>query len=138
MKPSIEDRFAIQDLLYRYARANDERDAAALADCFAPGQFWVTGPGFEVRDATQSIGALSTLFEWTLHKVHNHEYAIEGSTGRGYCYCVATHVKQEAGRRVKIDWHIRYEDELRCIDGAWRFTKRHLNVGLIETLPLNE
>lgn len=137
LNPSLGDSFAIQDLLFRYARAADTRDVAAFASCFRPGQVLITGPGFEVRDAQQNIDALTAMFEWTMHKVHNHEYTVEADQARGYCYCVATHVKREQGRRIKIDWHIRYEDELVRTNGAWHFAKRHLNVGLIETLPLD-
>lgn len=133
----LEDRLAIQDLLFRYARAADTRDVAAFAGCFRPGRVHITGPGFEVRDAQQNIDTLASMFEWTMHKVHNHEYTVRDAQAQGYCYCVATHVKREQGRRVKIDWHIRYEDELVRADGAWRFVRRHLDVGLIETLPLD-
>ena len=137
MHPSVEDRFAIQDLLFRYARAADERDAVEFAACFAGGQVRITGPGFEVLDAGQNMAALKAMFEWTMHKVFNHEFKVDGECATGYTYCVASHVRNEGGRRSKIDWHIRYEDELVREEGRWRFRKRHLNVGLIETLPLD-
>ncbi|CAB1370889.1 nuclear transport factor 2 family protein [Denitratisoma oestradiolicum] len=136
MSPDIEDRFAIQDLLFRYARAADQRDVAAFASCFRPGQVHITGPGFEVRDAQQNVDALTAMFEWTMHKVHNHEYQVQGDRAEGYCYCLATHVQRKGDMRIKIDWHIRYDDELTREDGAWRFVRRHLDVGLIETVPL--
>jgi hypothetical protein len=138
MLPTLEDRFAIQDLLFRYARSADDRDVAAYAGCFHGGRVHVSGPGFESRDAAQNMATLAAMFEWTMHKVHNHEYSVDGDMARGYCYCVATHVRREGDRRVKIDWHISYEDELARDQGQWRFVKRHLHVGLIETLPLCE
>ncbi|MCX7162190.1 MAG: nuclear transport factor 2 family protein [Betaproteobacteria bacterium] len=137
MHPSVEDRFAIQDLLFRYARAVDERDAGEFAACFAGGQVRITGPGFEILDAGQNMATLKAMFEWTMHKVFNHEFQVEGGRATGYTYCVASHVRNQQGRRSKLDWHIRYEDELVREEGGWRFRKRHLNVGLIETLPLD-
>lgn len=136
MTPSVEDRLGIQDLLFRYARAADERDAATFAGCFDGGKVRITGPGFEVTDAADNMAILSSMFEWTMHKVHNHEYRVSGDTADGYCYCVATHVRREGEARIRIDWHIRYDDRLIRRDGAWCFVSRHLDVGLIDTAPL--
>ncbi len=135
--PSTEDRLAIQDLLFRYAGAVDRRDAAGLAVCFSGGRVRITGPDFEILDAQQCVDGLSAAFEWTMHKVFNHEYRLEGEGARGYAYCVSTHVINRHGQRSKLDWHIRYEDELLRTDGGWRFSHRHLVVGLTETVPLD-
>ncbi len=135
--PSIEDRFAIQDLLFRYARAVDQRDAGELVACFSGGRVQISGPGFEILDAQQCVDGLSAAFEWTMHKVFNHEFHVDDATAKGYAYCVSTHVMNRKGQRSKLDWHIRYEDELVKVEGRWLFHKRHLNVGLIETLPLD-
>ncbi len=134
--PSIEDRLALQDLLYRYAGAVDRRDAPALAACFCGGQVCISGPGFEILDAKQCVDNLSAAFEWTMHKVFNHEYQVDGARATGYAYCVATHLIARQGRRSKLDWHIRYEDELERTAAGWCFSRRQLVVGLSETVPL--
>ena len=136
MTPSVEDRLGIQDLLFRYARAADERDAATFAGCFDGGKVRITGHGFEVTDAAENMAILSSMFDWTMHKVHNHQYHVSGDTAEGYCYCVATHVRREGEVRIRIDWHIRYDDRLIRRDGVWCFVARHLDVGLIDTAPL--
>jgi len=135
---SVEDRLDIQDLLFSYARAVDRRDAAAFAGCFDGGAVRITGPGFAVTDAAENMAVLAAMFEWTMHKVHNHQYSVDGDAAEGYCYCVATHVKGDGGTRTKIDWHIRYDDRLVRRDGRWHFAARHLDVGLVETVLLAE
>lgn len=135
--PCIEDRLAIQDLLFRYAGAVDRRDAEGLAACFSERRIWIIGPDFEILDAQQCVDSLTAAFEWTMHKVFNHEYRVDVDRARGYAYCVATHVMNRNGQRSKLDWHIRYEDELAKADGCWRFISRRLVVGLTETVPLN-
>jgi hypothetical protein len=132
----VEDRLDIQGLLFRYARAADERDAAAFSGCFDNGRVRITGPGFEVTDAVENMAVLSSMFDWTMHKVLNHEYRVVGDVAEGYCYCVATHVKAEGDVRTKIDWHIRYDDRLIRRPTGWCFVSRHLDVGLIESVPL--
>jgi hypothetical protein len=135
MRLKIEDRLEIQDLLYRYARCADERDVDGFASCFHQGRATIVGPGFQFDTAAAVIDSLRASFSWTMHKVHNHEFAVEGDRATGYTYCVASHVRP-GPPRIKLDWHIRYADELiRDADG-WRFLKRTLHPGLIENVPL--
>ena len=136
--PTIEDQFAIQNLLYRYADASDRRDAASLIACFADGQTRITGPGIEVNDGNEMIQMLSEMFDWTMHNVHNFAFEVEDDRAHGYTYCVASHVKADSGSRTKSDMYIRYVDELIKKDSKWLFVKRELNIGLNDVSTLIE
>ena len=136
MMPTIEDRLAIQQLLYRYADAADRRDAAGFAACFADGAVRLTGPGFELTDAATVTGMLSDKYLWTMHNVHNFLHEVDGDRAHGYTYCVASHVKSEGGQRIKEDWYIRYEEDLVRQGDGWVFVRRELVPGAITTVVL--
>lgn len=142
MTPSVEDHIAIQNLLYRYADTADRRDGARFKRCFANGQVRITGPDIVVDDGDKMIKMLGEMFDWTMHKVHNFAFEVDkdengGDRAHGYTYCVATHVKTEDGRRIKIDMYIRHLDELIKENGEWVFVKRELDVGLNDVRMLD-
>ena len=132
------EQFAIEQLLYKYGFDVDNRDAAAYADCFTPDAV-VSGPGFEMRNdvAGPTIDMLSSMYEATLHCVHNHTHTIQGDRATGVTYCVASHIQNQDGQRSKMDMYIRYHDELVKQDGRWRFSKRRLEVVCTTTVPVN-
>jgi hypothetical protein len=139
MLPTLEDRLAIRQLLYRYADAADRRDAAAFAACFAGGAVDISGPGFAMTDAGQVVDTLAAKYVWTMHNVHNNLHEVDGDRASGHTYCVASHVRAAAdGARVKEDWYIRYEDELLRQGGDWVFLRRRLEPGAITHVPLAE
>jgi len=139
MLPTLEDRLAIRQLLYRYADAADRRDAVAFAACFAGGAVDISGPGFAMTDAAQVVATLAAKYVWTMHNVHNSLHEVQGDRAHGYTYCVASHVRAEPdGARVKEDWYIRYDDELIRQDGAWVFVRRQLAPGAITHTVLAE
>ncbi|MFC6672050.1 nuclear transport factor 2 family protein [Marinobacterium aestuariivivens] len=138
MKPEIlQDLMAIQQLVYRYARAADNRDADAMAACFAD-QMVLQGPGFEIVEnvAAVVIDGLS-IYDWTMHNVHNLLYEVDGDQASGEAYCVASHLLEQHGRKVKLDWYIRYRDQLVRQNGEWRFSQRRLSVEYTTTVPVS-
>ncbi|UVE17437.1 nuclear transport factor 2 family protein [Pseudomonas sp. LS44] len=137
MTTTLDDRLAIQDLLYRYARAADDKDTAAYRACFSSNGVAVHWADFVVTDGATIIDSLSQ-YQWTMHKVFNHAFEVEGDRARGYTYCLATHVADEQGQRRKEDWHVRYDDELLRENGQWRFLRREVQVGLIEKVDLQD
>lgn len=133
----LMDQFAIQQLLSRYAIAVDKRDVAEYATCFAD-DVVISGPGFEMRNdvAKPTIDMLASMYESTMHCVHNSLYTISGDSATGIAHCVASHIKNEGGKRSKFDMYIRYHDELAKLDGQWRFSKRRLEVVCTTDVPL--
>jgi uncharacterized protein (TIGR02246 family) len=129
---------AILQLLYKYAMSVDARDVEAYATCFTP-DVVVSGPGFEMREnvAKATIDMLTSMFEATMHNVHNYSYKIEGERATGVTYCVASHIQNKGGQRSKMDMYIRYHDELVKQAGEWRFAKRRLDVMCTTTVPVD-
>ncbi|HQR03563.1 MAG: nuclear transport factor 2 family protein [Proteobacteria bacterium] len=137
MTQNAQDQFEIQDLIYLYGEAVDERDPAKLARCFANGQVNITGPGFEMKEAVAVTGMLSSMYEWTMHAMHNHRYTVEGNKARGYTYCIASHVSNKDGQRSKLDWYVRYEDDLAKVGGRWGIVRRNLVVAYQNVAPVS-
>lgn len=117
---TAEDRFAIQDLVYRYAMALDSLDKTALADCFAAGVFSPEG----VDEAIE----YHLKYEHTMHNVTNHVHTVRGRSATGITYCVASMVKRGAGGLTKFDIYLLYHDELVKQADRWRFSKRKLTL----------
>lgn len=125
------DQFALQQLAYRYASAVDARDAVALAKCFDDDLLLVS-PAAEMRGkgsdiAPQITAILTQQFVWTMHNVHNVEYAVQGDSAVGTINCVASHVMKKGDEFVKWDWYIRYSDKAVKRNGFWRYSERRLD-----------
>lgn len=138
--PEPVDLLAIQQLIYRYADAVDRRDSEQLATCFA-NEVTIIGPGFELPGkgaevAGQITASLSASYLWTMHNVHNFLYTVDGNVGRGTTYCVASHVYRQDGQTLKLDWYVRYHDELVKVGGQWRIRRRRLEVSYSTTQPV--
>lgn len=132
------EQFAIEQLLYKYGFSVDNRDVDAYASCFTPDAV-VWGVGVELRNdvAGPAIDMLSSMYEATLHCVHNHMHTVQGDRATGMTYCVASHIENRDGQRSKVDMYIRYHDELAKQDGQWRFSKRRLEVVWTTTMPVD-
>ena len=137
MPASIEDRFALQELAARYARAVDRRDYAAFSALFTRDGV-LCGPGYSMRahdEITKGI-RLIEQYESTQHCVHQQLVDVNGDAATGETYCVARHVYEKAGVRRKLDMGVRYQDEYRREQGAWRFARRELLLDWTQDLPL--
>jgi len=128
--PHWQDRLAIRDVAYRYARAIDRRDYA-LAETIFSADAELIGPGFHLHGREKIVDGMRSIerFERTMHLVHNQLVEVLGNQAEGETYCVAHHVLLREGRRVRIDWGIRYQDHyVREEDGAWRLARRELEL----------
>jgi uncharacterized protein (TIGR02246 family) len=137
MPASLEDRLALQELSARYARAVDRRDYAAFVALFAPDGV-LCGPGYAMKahgEIEQGI-RLIEQYEATQHCVHNQLFDVRGDSATGETYCVARHVYAKDGVRRKLDMGVRYQDEYRREQGAWRFVRRELVLDWTQDLPL--
>jgi hypothetical protein len=137
-RPADIQQSGIHPLLYRYALGVDLRDAAMLAECFAP-RCRIVGPGYELTGdiANLIVAELTRRFVWTQHNVFNPLYDSDGDSATGVVNCIATHVEQQAdGGHMKHDWYIRYHDRLVRHLGQWRFVERRLEVPFISSGPV--
>jgi len=135
----LEDRQALRDLAYRYARAVDRRDWALAGELFTRDCVLV-GPGYELVGRDGILAGLRRIdqFRATQHSVHNQLVEISGDAATGETYCTAHHLYERDGVRRKLSWGIRYQD--RCVRdaGSWRYARRELLLDWTQDLPLEQ
>lgn len=139
MSSELADRLALADLVAQYAIAVDRRDEA-LAALFTEDAELVQPAGLVRRgrsatltgnvDITRGVLEAVAHLHSTRHVVHQQLVDRTGDTARGEVYCDAHHVyATENGHRDYVV-AIRYQDEYRRTDGAWRIARRELSVDL--------
>lgn len=118
---ALGDRAAIQELLARYARGVDRKDAAMVASCFAPGCAYegALGRG-TIEDVLPALARAMERWAKTLHVLGTQAIDLAGDSARVETYCLAHHEAREPapGRRLRTV-AVRYEDTLRRVDGRW-------------------
>ncbi len=124
---TIADRLALNDLVYDYARAVDNRDKDLMRTLFAP-DAQIVVPGVELDSLDDFIRGLDGLdrFTATMHCVHNHQLVVTADTAKGQCYCIASHLYLVDAAPWKMDWGIRYRDRYRRNADGWIFSYRRL------------
>ena len=121
MPLSTEDRLEIADLLARYNHAIDFGNAEAWAATFTPdGTFESRG---QVHEGTGALLAFARSFAERgpgfRHWNNNPVIEGDGDHARSTCYLQLWHNGELFSRG-------RYEDELRRVDGCWRFVSRRV------------
>ncbi|CAA9553791.1 MAG: hypothetical protein AVDCRST_MAG33-1111 [uncultured Thermomicrobiales bacterium] len=128
----------IENVLNRYSIAYDDNDMAEMADTFAEkavmtlriGGGDLIGP-FEGKDAVMKLmtDSLASQTDQRRHVTTNFVLRSEdGSTAVVNSYL--TLISVEGGKATLLST-AKYEDELvKEGDGAWRFTKRHVELDL--------
>ena len=124
MPLSTEDRLEIMDLAARYNHAIDFGDAGAWAATFtADGSFEM--PGRALSGAAE-LEAFAKQFaetqSGTRHWTNN--LLIEGDGDRATLRCYLCLQKNGSGEPVTTGF---YTDELRKVDGHWRFAARKVS-----------
>ena len=133
----LADEAALRRTAEIYAQGADRKDKQLWRSVLAD-DCRIEGPGFvtEGLDATlQSIDALGQMFRSTLHKIHNQTVMVEGDRASGETYCTADHLLNDADQLLR--WTIRYIDEWRREGGAWRITRRKLELLWEEIVPVS-
>ena len=137
MAASLEDRWLLRELAYRYARAVDRRDWELARELFTSDCVLV-GPGYELVGRDGILAGLRRIgqFSATQHSVHNQLVEVRGDAASGETYCTAHHLYERDGVRRKLSWGIRYQD--RCVRdaGSWRYAHRELLLDWAQDLPL--
>ena len=135
------------ELAYRrnaslYARAVDANEPALLGQVMtADAVIDSVGVIIEGTEAILKIpGMLRDMFLATEHLVHNQTVELlSETTAKGETYCTASHIQPPAGDghpHTALVWAIRYQDDLRLVDGAWKIARRVLVLDWTETRPV--
>ncbi len=132
----LDDRVALRELTYRYARLIDDRAYDDIPNVFTEDAV-LSGPGYAMTGYAELRGGLEQIemYSATLHCVHNHLVELDGDQATGEAYCVANHLYEAEGVARKLDMGIRYTDAYRREAGAWRIASRELNLIWDQDLP---
>ena len=126
---SIEDRFAVMDLLARYVRAIDARDAEAYAALFAPDGLRIDDAGSErqtQRGRAEIQAEIQRTFDsWTAKVRHfMGQSSIEGERDRCTARTYVQELVELAGGPCAISMVAEYQDVCVKRDGQWFFQER--------------
>ena len=131
MSLTIADRVEIADLVARYMHALDRRDAEALAATFAEdGVLDVAGRRIAGRGALLDFvrAGTGTFSSGSRHWSSNLVIDGDGDAATASCYMLVVDANDQ-GRVAVVG---RYDDELRKVNGAWRFTNRRITFDYYE------
>ncbi|HEY7054842.1 MAG TPA: nuclear transport factor 2 family protein [Mycobacterium sp.] len=143
-----ETRFALGDLVHRYAALVDDRrfddavqlfvDDATLSLPDPPRSLEpvVTHSGHtEIRRAMAAAAAVTR----TQHAIVGETYtAATQDTAQGRISCIAHHWTDREGKLTDYAWHLRYDDEYLYTGDQWRFASRTVTIDAIETPPVRK
>jgi len=122
---ALVDRQAIDQLVAGdYPRALDARDWDAYAATYTEdGELVLLGASSKGRAAIKSFLAGQPAGERVIHVISNLSYTINGDTATGGAYWQDIGAVN-GGPGVVVAGH--YDDSLRKVNGAWKFTKRSI------------
>ncbi len=126
---ALADRAEIQDLLLRYARAVDGRDAAAMRACFADDA--QLDYGYFAGDPATVVAAIvagTARYERTMHFLGSPLIELAGGAARVETYALAHLRRTEGGQAVDLVQGLRYLDDVVRTPGGWRIARRVLRV----------
>jgi hypothetical protein len=140
-------RYALHDLVHRYAAGVDDRHFDAVAALFtSDAELSLPQPPDTVepvhrhhghRAIRDAISAVATVAR-TEHAIVGEVYDAgpRADTARGRIACVAHHWTQRADDFVDVAWHVRYDDDYLLTGHGWRIHRRALTINAIETRPV--
>jgi uncharacterized protein (TIGR02246 family) len=127
MTPSIEDRFAINDLFVRYTTALDAGDVETVVDCFTEDAV-LESPAIGVRTGRTAIREFAGRFATMRatgtqfrHMISNLAVEVDGDAARVTCYLLVFITRDGNSTRLPPG---RYECQATREDGLWRFRRR--------------
>ena len=133
-KAMVPAHLQIQNLLGMYAERIDAADFAAVAELFAHAVITSEGLPRETRGAQEAEAlyrnsARVYADDGTLHTKHvitNLIIEVDEEAGTASCRSYVTVFQQTPDLPLQPIYQGRYHDRFECIDGQWRFTRRHM------------
>jgi 3-phenylpropionate/cinnamic acid dioxygenase small subunit len=123
----------IQHVLYRYARACDERDWAGFEHVFAENAEADYGGAFQFQGRTAIVASIRSLLGGcgpSHHLMGNPEVGVEGDGALARVYVRAFH--RGAGEKANLTYECfgEYEASLRKLPEGWRVVHWRMRVDL--------
>ena len=129
MSHRLEDRCAITDQMYRYARATDWLETAGHRDVFAPECVFASPHSGDIHGVDAVVDWMDRVlaqFEATQHLIGNISITFTGEeTADAVSYVRAWHRYRDPERADMVLWG-EYHDHWICIDGVWRIVERRV------------
>jgi hypothetical protein len=143
---SADVRWALSDLVHRYAADVDDREFASAAALFTiDAELAVPEPPAQLtplhrhrgHEAIAAALAAVAAVVRTEHAIVGEVYsgAARPGTATGRIACVAHHWDRRGDDLTDLVWHLRYDDEYEFTDAGWRIGRRALTVNAIEARP---
>jgi 3-phenylpropionate/cinnamic acid dioxygenase small subunit len=135
---TIEDRFAITELLYRYAELIDAGDFDGVGQLLARATFGGTGP-----QGVSGAASIAKLFATTTRRYPEHgntprtrhlvlnpivELSGERTANSRSTFCVVQNTETVPLQPIVVG---RYFDAFSCDDAGWYFTERKVEVQMV-------
>jgi hypothetical protein len=131
MRPDarLEDRWAISEQMYRYARATDWLDTANHRDVFVDDCVFASPHSGDVYGIDAVVGWMDRAlaqFEATQHLIGNISVSFTGATtADAVSYVRAWHRYRDHARPDMVLWG-EYHDRWVLVDGTWRILERRV------------
>lgn len=135
------DRFAINELIDKYAFCADTRDAQGQMALFTEDTNFVVFMDAKASEPTMTINKRSDLFpvfdnlnsyRATMHFNGQKNVQLNGDSATGLAYCIAHHQTIEDGVQKLMIAYIKYHDKFVKQNGEWFFAERKLMVDWVE------
>jgi SnoaL-like domain len=134
---TMQDRTAIEEVLYKYSSAVDSFDKDGVRGCLADDIHAQYGNGAAVTDgdtlANWIADATATVI-WQHHLLNVYHVKIDGDEARTVSYLTSYQVFEE-DPKAAIILVARYHDELRRTADGWKISERVMELLWGETKP---
>ena len=128
MSQLVEDRFAVQDVMLRYAKGVDDRDMDLYRSCFAD-DVEVQGFGAETvlgaDNWTEYVARALVAYGPTQHMLGPQLATIEGDEAHCRTDVQALHCLKEPQGEVFTLWAT-YVTDMKRINGEWKIERHEL------------
>ncbi len=132
------DKEDIRTLAMLYSRGVDRKDIALLRTLYTDDGWDSHGPYFD-GPADKYIDYLAAALPHMhigAHHICNHLVSVAGDTAEGEVYAIAWHLIPDGAGGLKHDIQaVRYIDNYRRVDGAWKFARRDVSFDMKMVLP---
>lgn len=134
----MDDRYALHDLVARYADAVCRRDEEAFSATWAEDAVWKL-PGMPQTQGRDEIVALwlniMQQFSFVIQRMNNGTVEVNGDTATGRWYLSEHIAAPDGGVMVNIGV---YQDRYRRASGDWVFAERRFSMLLHERMEASD